>query len=92
MTTTALTDRRLGRRGPITSALGMGTWAIGGPWQSNGRPAGWGEVDDAESIRSFAADCVAALCRRLIDGGVPALHFYTLNLAKPTLAVIERLR
>jgi methylenetetrahydrofolate reductase (NADPH) len=48
--------------------------------------------DDVESIREFAADCVAALCRRLIDGGVPALHFYTLNLAKPTLAVLGRLR
>jgi methylenetetrahydrofolate reductase (NADPH) len=48
--------------------------------------------DDVESIRSFAADCVAALCRRLIEGGAPALHVYTLNLAKPTLAVLERLR
>jgi len=35
---------------------------------------------------------VAALCRRLIAGGAPALHFYTLNRAKATLNVIERLR
>ena len=48
--------------------------------------------DDVEAIRSFAADAVAGLCRRLRDGGAPALHFYTLNLAKPTLAVLERLR
>ena len=27
--------------------------------------------DDADSIREFAADLVAAMCRRLIDGGVP---------------------
>jgi methylenetetrahydrofolate reductase (NADPH) len=47
--------------------------------------------DDVDSIRAFAADCVAALCRRLLDGGAPSLHFYTLNLAKPTLAVLERL-
>lgn len=47
--------------------------------------------DDVESIRSFAADAVAQLCGRLIDGGVPALHFYTLNLAKPTSMVLERL-
>lgn len=48
--------------------------------------------DDVEAIRAFAADAVAALCRRLIDGGAPSLHFYTLNLSKPTLAVLDRLR
>ena len=47
--------------------------------------------DDIDSIREFAADFVAALCRRLIDGGAPALHFYTLNLAKPTQSVLARL-
>jgi methylenetetrahydrofolate reductase (NADPH) len=47
--------------------------------------------DDVEAIRDFAADAVAGLCRRLLDGGVPSLHFYTLNLSRPTLAVIERL-
>ncbi|WP_242111540.1 methylenetetrahydrofolate reductase [NAD(P)H] [Luteimonas aquatica] len=47
--------------------------------------------DDIDSIREFAADFVAALCRRLVEGGAPALHFYTLNLAKPTQAVLARL-
>ena len=47
--------------------------------------------DDAESIREFAADFVAQLCNRLIAGGAPALHFYTLNLAKPTLNVLARI-
>jgi methylenetetrahydrofolate reductase (NADPH) len=47
--------------------------------------------DDIEAIREFGADVVAALCRRLLDGGAPGLHFYTLNLARPTLAVIERM-
>ncbi|WP_313173391.1 methylenetetrahydrofolate reductase [NAD(P)H] [Stenotrophomonas sp.] len=47
--------------------------------------------DDAESVRSFGADVVAGLCERLIAGGAPSLHFYTLNLAKPTNAVLERL-
>ena len=47
--------------------------------------------DDARSIREFAADAVARLCRRLIDGGAPGLHFYTLNLSRPTLGVLERL-
>lgn len=48
--------------------------------------------DDNESIREFAADFVADLCRRLIEGGAPALHFYTLNMSKPTLNVLSRLR
>ena len=47
--------------------------------------------DDAEAVREFAADVVAGLCRRLIEGGAPALHFYTLNLAKPTQAILQRL-
>ena len=47
--------------------------------------------DDAGAVRALATDLVAGLCRRLIEGGVPALHFYTLNLSKPTLAVLEQL-
>jgi len=47
--------------------------------------------DDAESIREFAADVVADLCRRLLAGGAPSLHIYTLNRSRPTLAVCERL-
>ena len=53
------------------------------------RMQGYG--DDAESVRSFGADVVAALCEQLIAGGAPSLHFYTLNLAKPTSAVLQRL-
>ncbi|HJW44927.1 MAG TPA: methylenetetrahydrofolate reductase [NAD(P)H] [Lysobacter sp.] len=48
--------------------------------------------DDVDSMREFASDFVAELCRRLIDGGAPGLHFYTLNLSKPTLNVLSRLR
>ncbi len=47
--------------------------------------------DDADSIREFGADVVARLCEQLIAGGAPSLHFYTLNLAKPTQAVLGRL-
>ena len=34
-------------------ALGAGCWAIGGPWQFDGRPAGWGKVDDDESVHAI---------------------------------------
>ena len=33
--------------------MGVGGWAIGGPWQFDGRPAGWGTVDDDESIHAI---------------------------------------
>jgi len=47
--------------------------------------------DDAEAIRDFGADVVASLCERLLAGGAPSLHFYTLNLARPTQMVLSRL-
>ncbi|MFT4198451.1 MAG: methylenetetrahydrofolate reductase [NAD(P)H] [Pseudoxanthomonas sp.] len=47
--------------------------------------------DDVEAVREFGADVVARLCERLLAGGAPALHFYTLNLARPTQAVLARL-
>ena len=47
--------RVLGRSGIEVSATGMGCWAIGGPWNFPGGPAGWGEVDDKESIRAIHA-------------------------------------
>ncbi|WP_406043586.1 aldo/keto reductase [Micromonospora sp. NBC_00898] len=48
----AVTTRTLGRSGIEVSALGMGCWAIGGPWAEAGRPLGWGAVDDEESVRA----------------------------------------
>jgi aryl-alcohol dehydrogenase-like predicted oxidoreductase len=47
--------RILGRSGIEVSALGMGCWAIGGPFWSGETPHGWGEVDDEESIRAVHA-------------------------------------
>ena len=47
--------------------------------------------DDADAVRGFAAELVASLCDRLIAGGAPSLHFYTLNLAKPTLNVLAKM-
>lgn len=42
----------LGTGGAEVSALGMGCWAIGGPFLLDGKPDGWGDVDDAESVRA----------------------------------------
>lgn len=51
---TAKLSRTLGRSGIEVSALGLGCWAIGGPWDFNGSPAGWSGVDDAESLRAIS--------------------------------------
>lgn len=47
--------------------------------------------DDNASVRAFGAEVVAALCERLMAGGAPSLHFYTLNLAKPSTQVLKLL-
>ena len=52
--------RILGKSAIEVSALGMGCWAIGGPWvYDNGTdqpyPAGWGKIDDNESIHAIHA-------------------------------------
>ena len=47
--------RALGRSGIEVSALGMGCWAIGGPFWAGETPLGWGQVDDEESIRAIHA-------------------------------------
>lgn len=47
--------------------------------------------DDKASIVAFGQDVVTKMCERLIELGAPSLHFYTLNQAKPSLAVIDAL-
>jgi len=47
--------------------------------------------DDREAIRAFGLDVVTALCQRLVDAGVPGLHFYTLNNAAAPRAICERI-
>ena len=42
--------RILGKSEIESSAVGMGCWAIGGPWTFKGEAAGWGQIDDKESI------------------------------------------
>ncbi|MDH4135672.1 MAG: aldo/keto reductase [Anaerolineae bacterium] len=45
--------RRLGRSGIQVSAMGLGCWAIGGPFWAGDDAVGWGEVNDNESIRAI---------------------------------------
>lgn len=48
--------------------------------------------DDSASIRAFGLDVVSAQCERLLAGGAPGLHFYTLNQAGLTSELWQRLR
>lgn len=50
-----------------------------------------GFMDDAASIRAFGLDVVTRLCERLIAGGAPGLHFYTMNQSAVTLELCQRL-
>lgn len=47
--------------------------------------------DDMESLRAFGLDVTTELCRKLLDGGAPGLHFYTMNQTGPTLAIWKNL-
>ncbi|MFK3739521.1 methylenetetrahydrofolate reductase [NAD(P)H] [Massilia sp. TN1-12] len=47
--------------------------------------------DDSASIKAFGLDVVSGLAERLIAGGVPGLHFYSMNQAAATTAICQRL-
>lgn len=53
------------------------------------RLEGYGE--DGASIRAFGLDVVTALCERLLAGGAPGLHIYTLNRANASFLLWQRL-
>jgi methylenetetrahydrofolate reductase (NADPH) len=50
-----------------------------------------GYMDDHASIRAFGLDVMTSICERLIAGGAPGLHFYTLNQSALTLELCKRL-
>jgi methylenetetrahydrofolate reductase (NADPH) len=47
--------------------------------------------DDSASIKAFGLDVVTDLGRRLMEGGAPGLHFYSMNQAGPTTELWQRL-
>jgi len=50
-----------------------------------------GYGDDTDSVQAFGRDVVTQLCEKLIAGGAPGLHFYTLNQANASLEILHRL-
>lgn len=47
--------------------------------------------DDKDSIRAFGEDVISEMCHQLLEAGAPGLHFYTMNVSKPTLAIWNNL-
>ena len=47
--------------------------------------------DDLPSIKAYGLDVITDLCERLLAGGAPGLHFYTMNQAGPTTTLWQRL-
>ena len=48
--------------------------------------------DDSASIKSFGLDVITDLCDQLRNGGVPGIHFYTMNQSAATLEICGRLQ
>ncbi len=48
--------------------------------------------DDTASIKAFGLDVVADLCEQLVNGGVPGLHFYTMNQSEAVLGLNARIK
>jgi methylenetetrahydrofolate reductase (NADPH) len=48
--------------------------------------------DDVDAIRAFGLDVVTELCQRLLAGGAPGLHFYSMNQSVLTLEICRRLQ
>ncbi|EXF46801.1 5,10-methylenetetrahydrofolate reductase [Pseudomonas sp. BAY1663] len=48
--------------------------------------------DDIDSIQAFGEQVISEMCEKLLVGGAPGLHFYTLNQAEPSLAIWNNLK
>jgi len=47
---------------------------------------------DLEALKAFGQDFISDLCKRLLDGGAPGIHFYTMNQAEPVVSIVSKLK
>ena len=50
------------------------------------------DAEDSNAVLDLGIDFSFAQCRGLLEQGVPGLHFYTMNRAKSTIEILNRLR
>lgn len=48
-------------------------------------------AEDESKVKEYGIELCAEMCQKLMDAGCNFLHFYTLNLEKTVVAVIDRL-
>jgi methylenetetrahydrofolate reductase (NADPH) len=48
-------------------------------------------MDDTASIRALGLDVITEMSEKLLAGGAPSLHFYTLNQSDTVKTICERL-
>jgi methylenetetrahydrofolate reductase (NADPH) len=48
--------------------------------------------EDEGAVRAFGVEVVYNLCQRLLAGGAPGLHFYTLNHAELSMQIVQQLQ
>ena len=47
--------------------------------------------DDKDSIKAFGEEVISEMCQQLLEAGAPGLHFYSMNVSKPSLAIWKNL-
>ncbi len=50
-----------------------------------------GYGDDLEAVSAFGTEVVTELCEKLLAGGAPGIHFYTMNQVEPTATIWRNL-
>ncbi|QAX81468.1 methylenetetrahydrofolate reductase [NAD(P)H] [Candidatus Pseudomonas adelgestsugas] len=48
--------------------------------------------EDVKSTKAFGEQVISNMCEQLLQGGAPGLHFYTMNLAEPSQAILDSLK
>ncbi|MBT6246035.1 MAG: methylenetetrahydrofolate reductase [NAD(P)H] [Gammaproteobacteria bacterium] len=48
-------------------------------------------ASDVQALRAFGEEIVTSLCERLLEGGAPGLHFYTLNHSRASTRICRNL-